>query len=272
MTGDKVELLREKYQKLLDYLKGLSSVAVAFSGGVDSTFLLKAAREALGEGAIAVTVSSRLFPERESEEARAFCEKERIRQIVIPFDALSLACFRENPRNRCYFCKREIFGKIKSVADEHQLNAVAEGSNMDDNHDYRPGMRAVSELGVKSPLRYAELWKSEIRQLSEAMGLSTWQKPSFACLASRFPYGDEISEEKLLMVERAEQYLMETGFRQFRVRIHGRMARIELLPDEFEKLMEEKARRTLTEKFKEYGFLYVTLDLQGYRTGSMNEA
>ena len=265
------ETLREKLRNLQEYLKSLSSVAVAFSGGVDSTFLLKVAHDTLGERAIAVTSDSCFYPRHELEEAKAICRTEKIRQIIFSIEPLQVKEIRENPPNRCYFCKREIFRQIRSIAEEQHLSAVVDGSNMDDNNDYRPGKQAIAELGIKSPLRHAGLWKSEIRQLSRSMGLSTWEKPSFACLASRFPYGDPISKEALFKVERAEQYLLEKNFRQVRVRVHGNMARIELLPDEFGKLMEQEVREELLSNFKEYGFLYVTLDLQGYRTGSMNE-
>lgn len=266
-----VQKLQAKYEALKAYIKELSSVAVAFSGGVDSTFLLRTAHDVLGDKAVAVTVSSCFFPEKEMEEAKSFCEREGILQRVYAFDGLSVKGFRQNPKNRCYLCKRELFGKILHIAEEQGLAHVAEGSNMDDMGDYRPGRQAIEELSVKSPLMHAGLWKSEIRALSREMGLSTWNKPSFACLASRFPYGEEISEDKLTMVEKAERFLMDRGFRQFRVRIHGNMARIEILPEEFGLLMEKEVREEAVKRLKEYGFSYVTMDLQGYRTGSMNE-
>ena len=263
--------LLDKYDRLKDYLASLGSVAVAFSSGVDSTFLLYAAKEALGDHAIAVTASSCSFPERELKEAKEYCQKMGIRHFVIKSEELEIEGFSHNPKNRCYLCKHELFEKIGALAKEQGINEIAEGSNLDDNGDYRPGLQAVAELGVKSPLRHIRFTKQEIRELSRYLNIPTWNKQSFACLSSRFPYGDLINEKKLKMVDRAEQLLLDMGFHQLRVRIHGDVARIELLPEEFPKFMEEKTRLSVYKKFKEYGFSYVTLDVLGYRMGSMNE-
>ena len=266
-----MELLDQKYENLRNYLKSLGSVVVAFSAGVDSTFLLRVAHDVLGDQVIAVTAASCSFPVRELKEAKAYCEKNGIRHVVCQSEELDIDGFRQNPKNRCYLCKHELFEKIGAIAAENHLAAVVEGSNMDDNGDYRPGLVAVKELGVKSPLRHAELTKADIRELSKRLGLETWDKQSFACLSSRFVYGETINEEKLGMVDKAEQLLLDLDFRQVRVRIHNKIARIELLPEEFPKLMETETREMVAKKFKEFGFTYVTLDLQGYRTGSMNE-
>ena len=262
-------------QKKLETLKSnlalLESVAIAFSGGVDSAFLLRIAHDVLGDNVIAVTASSCSFPERELREAEVFCKQNGIQHIVCKSEELDIDGFRQNPKNRCYLCKHELFEKIWAIAKEQNLAAVAEGSNTDDNGDYRPGLIAVKELGVKSPLREVGLSKAEIRALSRELGLPTWNKQSFACLSSRFVYGEMISEEKLSMVDKAEQLLLDLGFHQVRVRIHGTIARIEVLPDEFERIIDEDFRDKIYSTLKSLGFTYVTLDLGGYRTGSMNE-
>ena len=264
-------MLLDKYEDLKEYIRSLESVAVAFSSGVDSTFLLYAAKEALGDKAIALTASSSSFPGRELTEAKEFCEKNGIRQIIVKSEELKIEGFSKNPEDRCYLCKRELFSKFKRTAKEEGINEVLEGSNLDDNGDYRPGLRAISELDIKSPLREVGFTKEEIRILSKHFGLPTWNKQSFACLSTRFPYGEEITEEKLNMVDRAEQFLLNLGFHQLRVRIHDTVARIELDPSEFDRFMEEKTRLSVHEELKKIGFSYIALDILGYRTGSMNE-
>lgn len=266
-----MDALHEKKQYLENYLRELGSVAVAFSSGVDSTFLLKVAHEVLGDKAIAVTARSRSFPTRELNETKAFCQAEGIGQIIVESEELSIEGFRQNPKNRCYLCKRELFTRIWDIAGSRGIAYVAEGSNMDDNGDYRPGLIAVAELEVKSPLREARLTKAEIRELSKELGLPTWDKPSFACLSTRFVYGETITEEKLVMVDRAEQRLLDLGFRQVRVRVHGNIARIEIEPSEFERIVRPEIAAELDRYLRELGFLYVTLDLGGYRMGSMNK-
>ncbi|MBR3645831.1 MAG: ATP-dependent sacrificial sulfur transferase LarE [Lachnospiraceae bacterium] len=260
-----------KYEQLKEYIASFGSVAVAFSSGVDSTFLLYAAKEALGEHVIAVTATSSSFPKRELNESRDYCDSLSVRQVIVQSEELKIEGFSSNPKNRCYLCKRELFEMIRRVAKENGMNEVLEGSNLDDDGDYRPGLLAIAELDIKSPLRHIGFTKQEIRKLSQHFNIPTWDKPSFACLATRFPYGDVISEEKLKMVDNAEQLLLDLGFRQVRVRIHNNVARIEILPEEFDKLMAERTRDLVYVKFKEYGFAYVTMDLKGYRTGSMNE-
>ncbi|MBQ7198378.1 MAG: ATP-dependent sacrificial sulfur transferase LarE [Selenomonadaceae bacterium] len=260
----------KKFDELKKYLVELDSVAVAFSGGVDSTFLLKVAHDLLGDKVIAVTAASKSFPQRELDETKNFCRAENVRQIIFNSDELMKDAFRENSKNRCYICKRGLFEKILQIAADNKISYVVEGSNMDDNGDFRPGLKAIAELEIKSPLRHVELYKNEIRTLSREMNLPTWDKPSYACLASRFVYGESISAEKLEMVDKAEQFLIDKGFKQIRVRIHGNIARIEILPDAFDKFLEKNFRDEVATKFKSYGFSYVTLDLQGYRSGSMN--
>ncbi len=268
--------INEKYEKMKNYLISLESVAIAFSSGVDSTFLLQTAVDALGtDKVIAVTARSCSFPKRELDEATAFCEDNKIKHFVVDSEELDIDGFRKNPANRCYLCKHELFEKILAIAKENGIQAVCEGSNMDDNGDYRPGLTAVAELGIKSPLRYAQLSKQEIRDLSKERGLTTWDKQSFACLSSRFVYGETISEERLGMVDKAEQLLMDIGFHQIRVRVHGEgkgtIARIELDPEEFPLIMKDSVREMVDMRLKSFGFAYVTLDLLGYRTGSMNQ-
>ena len=260
-----------KLKQLRERLRRIESAVVAFSSGVDSTFLLRVAHEELGEHVVAATIRSHTFPKRELDEAAAFCRAEGVRHVVIDSDELNIPGFAENPPDRCYHCKKELFSKLLAFARENGLAAVLEGSNLDDDGDYRPGRRAIQELGIVSPLHEAGLTKAEIRMLSREMGLPTSDKPSFACLASRFPYGERITAAALERVERAEQWLLDAGFglTQLRVRSHGDLARIEVPSDDIPRLAARAAE--IAAAFKELGFAYVTLDLRGYRTGSMNE-
>jgi uncharacterized protein len=264
-------LLEEKFQLLKDNIKKRGSAAIAFSGGVDSTFLVRVAQEALGDKMIAVTATSSTYPERELKEAIEYAQNMGVKHIIISSEELDIEGFASNPRNRCYYCKKELFTKINEVAQKNGVEYVFDGSNLDDNGDYRPGMQAARELEVISPLKEANLTKADIRELSKELGLPTWDKPSFACLSSRFPYGHKITLSKLTMVDKTEQLLLDMGITQVRVRHHGEIARIEVDPSEREKFFNIDIMNYIGNEFKKIGFNYVTLDLLGYRTGSMNE-
>ncbi|MCF7890671.1 ATP-dependent sacrificial sulfur transferase LarE [Candidatus Bipolaricaulota bacterium] len=259
-----------RISRLKSNLESHGSVLVAFSGGVDSSFLLKAAVDFLGpDKVLAVTASSEAYPNHERKEARELAEKLEVEWRTIQSSETTNPNFRENPTNRCYFCKKELFEDLKELADRKGLNKVVDGTIQDDSEGHRPGTRAAEELGVASPLQQAGLNKEEIREFSKQVGLETWNKPSFACLASRFPYGKEITEEKLDRVGRAEEFLLELGIEQFRVRHHGDIARIEVRRSDFDRLLDSGEK--VVSRLKELGYDYVTLDLEGYRTGSMNE-
>lgn len=261
-----------KEKKLIDWLRQQERVAVAFSGGVDSAYLAWAAFQALGEQALAVTACAHSYPRRELVEAEELAGRIGIAHEIFSFDEFQVEGFAKNPPDRCYFCKSAILIRIKEIAKARGIACIVEGSNKDDEGDYRPGMRAVEEQGVYSPLRVVGLTKEEIRQLSRRAGLPTWDKQSAACLASRVAYGELITLEKLRMTEQAEEFLRDLGIKgQLRVRVHGDLARLELPEESISDLLKEETKLRITEALKKIGFTYVTVDLQGYRVGSMNE-
>lgn len=264
--------LRAKYDRLLQILKECERVVVAFSGGVDSTFLARAAKDALGDRALLVTADSETYPASELAEARRLAEHLGLRHVVVETRELDNPEYARNAPNRCFFCKEELFTKLSPIAEREGMARLVYGANMDDLGDHRPGMEAAKRMGVRAPLIEAGFWKAEIRELSRELGLPTWEKPSFACLSSRFQYGDPITPEKLRQVEAAEALLRSLGFRQFRVRHHDRLARLEIAQEEIGRLWEDGVGDAVASRLRELGYLHVTVDLQGFRSGSANEA
>ncbi len=263
--------LQTKVEHLYECLSDYQKVIVAFSGGVDSTFLAEAAHHALGENSLAVTAISDSYPIREMKAAQDIAKQIGIRFETVHTEELDLEGYASNPTNRCFFCKTELFDKLRPIADKYDVGTIVYGAIPDDVGDHRPGMDAAKQMGIKAPLIDVHLTKAEIREISKAWDLPTWDKPAFACLSSRFPYGMRITRELLRQVDAAEQFLYDLGIRQFRVRHHGELARIELDADEIVLLRQETIRNQINDHYKTLGYEHVTLDLQGYRSGSLNE-
>lgn len=262
--------LSEKLIKLKNMLKELGSVAVAYSGGVDSNFLLKVASETLKENVIAVTLHAMMHSTREIKEAIEYAKTFNTKHIVVNIDNFDVKEFIENGPMRCYYCKKVIFSKIKEIAKENNIKYVVDGTNLDDLSDYRPGLKAIDELNILSPLKECNFTKEDIRTLSKEMNLTTFNKPAFSCLATRIPCKTKITNEKLRMIEKSEQYLLDIGFNQFRVRLHDDIARIEVEKEEIHKFFYNDLLDKTNNKLKEFGFKYVTLDMGGYKMGSTN--
>jgi uncharacterized protein len=260
-----------KFNQLEILLRATNGAIVAFSAGVDSTFLLKIASDVLSDRAIALTAASPTVPPGELEAAKDFAKTLGCRHIVIDSNELANPSFAKNPANRCFFCKDELYRICREQAEKLGVPVIVDGTNLDDLKDHRPGLKAAEQWGIRHPLVEAEMTKEDIRRYSRALNLPTWDKPSSPCLSSRFPYGTEINLERLGKIGACEVYMKELRFREFRVRYHGDLARIELSPQEIGRFFDETTRQAVVKKFKEIGFNYVSLDLQGYRTGSMNE-
>ena len=260
-----------KLESLKSMLSQMGSVLIAYSGGADSTFLLKVALSVLGDKVVAVTANSETYPSSEQEEARKIVNMLGVKHVVINTKELDDDNFASNPPERCYYCKRELFSRLTELARQYELNYVVDGSNYDDMGDFRPGMRAASELGIRSPLKEAALAKDELRALSKAMNLPTWDKPPQPCLATRFPYATRLTREELSRVALAEEFLAGLGIKQLRVRVHGDVARIEVSREDMPLFLKEDISKKIVNRFKSLGYTYITLDIQGYRMGSMNE-